>query len=139
MMILNLRFVVGVGAGCLTAVTIALVATFVARILWPEYAAAEPEKSYTLLMLFTRLIVGALSTAGAACVATTITTGNRTVAWWLGGLFLAISLPDHLYYVWNDYPAWYHLVYLVYLVPVAGLTGHVVHRHIANKSTPKSC
>jgi len=124
----TLRRIAGLAAGCVAAVAIALAATLAARTLWPEYAAAEPEKAYTLVMLVARLTVGALCTSGAACVTTLIARDNGKAAWWLGGIFLAISLPIHLYRVWADYPAWYHCVYLAYLVPIAGVTGRVVYR-----------
>lgn len=98
-----------------------------ARAFWPEYAAAEPHKHYTLTMLLARLAVAALCAAVAACGTTAVAGDNGRAAWWLGGLFVVVSLPNHLYpgYVWNDYPAWYHLVYLSYLVPVAGLSARL--------------
>ncbi|MGH7787032.1 MAG: hypothetical protein ACRERC_09220 [Candidatus Binatia bacterium] len=122
----TLRFIASLVVGCVTAVAIATAGFSVLRTLWPEYAAAEPEKAYTLVMLFSRLAVGALCTAGAACATTVIAGDNGRAAWWLGGLFVVISLPSHLYYVWADYPAWYHFVYLSSLAPIAGLTGRVV-------------
>ncbi len=115
-------------AGCATAVGIAIVAVLVVRRLWPAYAVAEPTKHYSFAMLVARLIVGALCTIGAAVVATRVVRDDGAIAWWLGGLFLAVSLPDHLLVVWPDYPAWYHIVYLAYLVPVAGMTGRLVSR-----------
>ena len=119
------RFVLGLAAGCVIAVAIAGAGLLAARALWLAYAVAEPHKHYTLAMLLARLAVGALSVAGAACGATAVVGDKGQAAWWLGGLFVVISLPNHLYpgYVWNDYPVWYHLVYLSYLVPVAGLAG----------------
>lgn len=114
----------------MAAIAFALVATLIARILWPGYAAAEPEKTYTVAMLWTRLAIGALCTAAAACVTTIIARDKGRAAWWLGGFFLAVSLPDHFYhigYVWADYPAWYHFIYLSYLAPIAGLTGRFVY------------
>lgn len=100
-----------------------------ARAFWPEYAAAKLHEHYTLTMLFARLAVGALSVAGAACGATGVA-GTRSGQH--GGLeassLLCPSLiPNHLYpdYVWSDYPVWYHLVYLSYLVPVAALTARL--------------
>ncbi|MES2058192.1 MAG: hypothetical protein V4564_19810 [Pseudomonadota bacterium] len=122
---ITLRLCVGLVAGCITAVALALAATFVARTLWPDYAAAEPEKAYSVAMLLSRLAAGAFCTAGAACVTTIIAGDNGKAASWLGGVFLAVSLPIHLCRVWADYPVWYHLLYLSYLVPVAGLTGRV--------------
>jgi hypothetical protein len=91
--------------------------------LWPAYAAADPDKTFSIAMLLSRLSVGALSTAGAACIATIVAADNGRAAWWLGWIFVVISLPVHLYFVWSDYPVWYHVVYLSYLVPIAVLTG----------------
>jgi hypothetical protein len=122
----TLRRIAGLVAGCVTAIAIGSAATVAARTLWPEYAAAEPEKAYTLVMLVSRLAVAALCTSAAACVTTIFAGDNGKAAWWLGGLFLAISLPIHLFRVWADYPAWYHFVYLSGLVPIAGLTGRAL-------------
>ena len=99
-------FLVSLVVGCLVAIAIAYAGVVVARALWPEYAAAEPQKDYTLTMLLSRLAVGALCTAGAGCVATIIAGDSGRAAWWLGALFLILSIPSHLYpgYVWNDYP-----------------------------------
>ena len=66
------------------------------------------------------------ATAGVA----TLVAGDRRVAWIAGGLILALSLPPHLYpgYVWEDYPAWYHLVYLLSILPIAVYSGRLVRR-----------
>lgn len=116
------RLIAGLVVGCVSAVAIAKVGFSVLRALWPAYALAEPVKAYTLAMLFSRLSIGAACTAGAARVTTAVAGDNARAAWWLGGLFVVISLPSHLYYVWQDYPAWYHFIYLSYLVPIAGFT-----------------
>jgi hypothetical protein len=122
---IELRLIAAFVAGCLTAVAIALAITGIARIIWPAYAAAEPRKTYSFAMLVSRLLVGAICTAVAACVASIIVRDNGKVACWLGMLFLIVSLPDHLYRVWPEYPVWYHVLYLSYLVPIAAITGRV--------------
>ena len=122
----RLRFIASLLAGCVTAIAIAYTATLVARSLWPEYAAAEPHKDYTLAMLFSRLAVGVLCTASAACVTTIVARDNGRAAWWFGGIAVALSLPSHLYFGWNDYPAWYHFLFLSYLVPTAGLASRML-------------
>lgn len=95
---------------------------------WEDYAAAVPSKDYTLLMLVSRLSVGAIATAAAGLV-TMIGARDRGLAAWLcGGLLLAISLRPHLVTAWNDYPVWYHFVYLGYLVPICGLAGSLLRR-----------
>lgn len=124
---ITLRISVALLTGCIAAVALALAAAFLGRTLWPEYAVAEPKKAYSLAMLAWRLSVGALCVAGAAYVATIIARDNGKAAWWLGGLFLAVSLPQHLFRVWADYPAWYHVAYLSYLVPIAGMTGRIAY------------
>ncbi len=120
------RVTLGVVAGGLTAVAIGLGAATIARQLWPAYAAAEPRRAYTLVMLISRLTAGACITSVAAIVAMRVANDTERAAWWLGALFLSISLPHHVLNVWAEYPVWYHLVYLGYLVPVAGLTGRLV-------------
>lgn len=123
-----LRRVVGLIAGFGTALAIFVVATLVAGVVWPAYAAAAPTKAFTPAMLGARLITGAVGTALAAGVTATIARDNGLAAWWLGLALLACSLPIHLIRVWADYPLWYHIAYLSYLVPIAGLTGRVLAR-----------
>lgn len=118
----TLRTLAGLVAGCVSAVAIAAVAFSVLRAAWPEYTAAEPVKAYTLAMQLARLSIAALCTAGSACVATLVAGDDGRAAWWLGLLFVVVSLPSHLHYVWDDYPAWYHFVYLGSLIPVAGFS-----------------
>jgi hypothetical protein len=127
------RLVLSVVAGGLTAVAMAIAATMLTRSLWPAYVAAEPTKAYSLAMLIARLAVGACCAAGAAAVTTMVARDRRQVAWWLGACFLLVSLPDHLVYVWADYPAWYHIVYLAYLVPVAGLVGRCMSSYVEGR------
>ena len=115
----TLRLIAGVVVACVSATAIAAVSFWLLRRLWPGYAAAEPEKAYTLGMLFARLSLGVLITGGAACVAAMV--AGARAAWWFGAVLLAVSLPTHLYTVWADYPVWYHFVYLAYLMPVAVL------------------
>ena len=119
------RIAIGVIAGGLAAVVIALAAAVIARRLWPAYAAAEPTRAYTLAMLCARLTAGAIITACSAGVATRAANNDERAAWWLGVLALSISLPHHVFDVWAQYPVWYHLVYLGYLVPLAGAAGRL--------------
>jgi hypothetical protein len=121
----RLRLVGALVAGCVTALAVAALAFTLLRAAWPAYAAAEPSKAYTLGMLFARLGIAAILTAAAGWVAALVARDAGRAAWILGGLFLLISLPPHLYTVWDDYPAWYHFVYLLSLVPIAGLGGRL--------------
>ncbi len=124
-----LRFVAGLALGWATSWTILTGGFSLLRVLWPDYALAEPEKAFTLTMLFARLVIFTAMIAATAGVATLVA-GDRRVAWIAGGLILALSLPPHLYpgYVWEDYPAWYHFVYLLSILPIAVYSGRLVRR-----------
>ncbi|MBM4267514.1 MAG: hypothetical protein FJ144_13020 [Deltaproteobacteria bacterium] len=126
-----LRLVFGIVAGCLGAAVVAGVGFFALRTFWSGYAEAEPEKAYSLGMLLARLTVGALCAAGVAITATIVARDGGRAAWWFGALFLLLSLRPHLYTVWDDYPVWYHFVYLGYLVPIAGFTGRFAARRLS--------
>ena len=95
--------------------------------LWPAYSAAHSERAYTLSMLLVRLVIFALTTAATAVVATVISR-EAWMPWLAGAILLAASIPDHLFpgYVWDDFPVWYHLAYLAYVLPVAWFAGRVV-------------
>jgi hypothetical protein len=134
----RLRMIAGLLVGCATAVAIARVGFQVLRVLWPDYAAAEPDKAYTLGMLFARLCIAALLTSGAACAATFVARDHGRTAWWLGALFVLLSLPSHLHYVWDDYPVWYHAVYLLSLVPIAGYSGMFLAAALPTRPTPQA-
>jgi hypothetical protein len=121
----TIRVIAGLVVGVLCAAGIARGAFAILQSLWPEYAAAAPDKAYTLPMLWARLGVAALLTLLSAAAATVVA-ADRRVAWVLGSLFVVVSLPSHLYHVWADYPAWYHGVYLASLVPIAWIGGRLV-------------
>jgi hypothetical protein len=96
---------------------------------WPDYALAAPDKAYTLTMLFVRLFIFSTMIAATSAVATFVARDGR-FAWIAGGLILAVSIPPHLYpaYVWDDYPAWYHIVYLISILPIGVVAGRSVQR-----------
>jgi hypothetical protein len=124
-----LRFAAGLAIGWATSWAVLGGGFALLRVAWADYALADPEKAYTLAMLFVRLVIFAAMIAATAGVATLVA-GDRRVAWIAGGLILAISIPPHLYpgSVWDDYPAWYHIVYLLSILPIAGLAGRLVGR-----------
>ncbi|MFY7922397.1 MAG: hypothetical protein ACOVSI_08280 [Gemmatimonas sp.] len=131
------RRIVGIVVGGSVGVALAIAVTFLVRRLWPAYVLAEPTKAYTLPMLLARLTVGACCMASAAWVATRVARDTGTAAWWLGGLVLAISTWEHLARVWADYPWWYHLGYLLYLVPVAVVSGRAAARRMSGHTAPR--
>jgi len=115
----------------------ALAASVAFRIMqfsWADYAAAVPTKDYSLLMLILRLGIAAGATALAGLVATLVARDRGLAASLCGGVLLAVSLRPHLVTVWDDYPVWYHVTYLSYLVPIAWLAGRAAST--ATRSLP---
>jgi hypothetical protein len=92
----------------------------VLKSVWPAYAAAAPEKAYSLPMLFVRLVLFGSAIASAAAAATIVSRLVR-MGWIVGFIAFAASIPDHFYpgHVWEDYPAWYHYTYLLSILPWA--------------------
>ena len=124
-----LRLVAGLALGWATSWVILTGGFALLRASWPAYALADPEKAYTLPMLFIRLLIFSSMIAATSGVATLVA-GDKRIAWIAGGLILAVSIPSHLYpgYVWEDYPAWYHIAYLVSILPIAVFAGQLVRR-----------
>ncbi len=116
-------------AGALVWEAIVILSTLAGRLVWPEYSAVEELRVFTLDMLFSRLMVGAIATvAFGAVVAWVVRDDKRTFGVVLA-LWLAYSVVDH-YFVWDQFPAWYHLLYLAYIVPLAALGRKLVGRYI---------
>jgi hypothetical protein len=87
------------------------------RAAWPAYAVAEPLLIFTLPMKIYRLTLGAVSTVVAAVAARRMSVA-RWLPWALGCALILLFLPEH-YKIWSRLPAWYHLTFLGYLIPLA--------------------
>jgi hypothetical protein len=82
-----------------------------------DYALAEPTADFTPTMLLARLLVGIVCSivAGGTCGAVA---GSESIAPAIvGGLLLILLVPIQ-YSVWDDFPNWYHIVFLGTVVPV---------------------
>jgi hypothetical protein len=81
------------------------------------YAEAEPKFAFTLGMMLARLGIAALSSLAAGAVAALIARSAQWAPWITGAVFLALFVPEHVK-LWNVLPAWYHLTFLLTLVPL---------------------
>ena len=89
--------------------------------LWlPGYVAAEPVLQFTLAMKLARLTMAAVTSVAAGAVVRWVDPASRWVPWIVGFVLLAAFLPSH-YYLWNRFPIWYHLSFLVPLAPLVAL------------------
>ena len=115
-----LRAIGGIAGGLFAWVLVATVGNRVLRAAWPGYAAVEVAMNFTLAMLLLRLLLGALSSLCAGFFAAWIAKGNRVAVTVLAGLLLLAFIPVH-YTLWERFPVWYHLTFLLSLVAVTVL------------------
>jgi hypothetical protein len=126
-----LRAVAGVATGLFTWVVVATVGNLLLRAVWPGYAGVEVAMAFTPAMLILRLLLGAFSSLCAGFVAAWIAKRSRGAAKILAGLLLVVFIPVH-YELWERFPAWYHLVFLVSLV-AATILGAACYSYAARR------
>jgi hypothetical protein len=90
------------------------------RLFVEGYAAAEPLFSFTLGMLVLRLAIAALTSLIAGAVAAWIAPSSARVPLLVGATLLVAFIPVHLR-LFSLFPLWYHLVFLVTLIPLVVL------------------
>ena len=106
------------------AVWIALVtvAGLIMRSSWPAYASVADAMTFTLPMLFARLSIGAVATLAAGWVAAAVAPRSMVARLLPGLILLVVFIPQHIT-LWNVFPVWYHLTFLLSLVPLTYLGG----------------
>jgi len=111
------KTVAAVIAGLATWILVATILNFPMRAWWPHYHEAETAFSFTLGMKLARVAVGTAASLCSGYVAAWITNGDRRAAMYLGILLLALFIPNH-YLLWDKFPIWYHLTFLISLLPL---------------------
>jgi hypothetical protein len=113
----TMKTVAAVIAGLVTWILVATIINFPLRAWWPHYHEAETAFNFALGMKLVRLALGALASVCSGFVAAWIANGYRTAAIALGILSLVLFIPNH-YLLWEKFPVWYHLTFLVSLFPL---------------------
>ena len=128
-------------SGIVLWVTVATLLNFGLRAGIAGYALAEPTMNFTLGMRVARLILGALASLSAGAATGLIAPTRRSLPWVLGAIILAAFIPVHIR-IWAKFPVWYHLVFLLTLVPLvvvgAALTGAARCRALVTRPTHHS-
>lgn len=93
----------------------------------PGYTLAEPTMTFTLGMKIARLLLAALASLAGGAVTGLIAPSKPAVPWVLGALILALFIPVHIQ-LWARFPVWYHLTFLLTLVPLVALGGSLARR-----------
>ena len=105
-------------------VVIGMVAWFVAatagnlliRGLLGGYAQAEPAMSFTLAMLWARLLLGAVSSVAAGLVCAASLRSAPGAVGFFAAVLVLFFIPIH-YSLWTRFPLWYHAVFMLSLAP----------------------
>jgi energy-converting hydrogenase Eha subunit A len=112
-------------AALATWIFVATVLNLPLRTSWPHYHEAETAFSFTLAMKLARLALGVASSLAAGFVAAWIGKDRMRSATLTGVVLLGLFIPNH-YLLWSKFPVWYHLIFLVSLVPFT-LLGAALH------------
>ena len=110
---------------------VATIGNWILRAALPDYSAVEVAMNFTLTMMICRLILGLVSSlcAGFACATIARNSIAPKVA---AALMVVLFLPVH-YMLWAKFPVWYHLFFLISLVPTV-LIGAVLQNKIVAAS-----
>ena len=119
-----MRGILGVVAGLAVWVTVVITAGTIMRLSWPEYASVADAMTFTLPMLVARLAISTLATLGTGLVTAVIAPRSMLAKLTPGVLLLAAFVPQHVM-LWDQFPVWYHLTFLVTLVPLTYLGGTI--------------
>jgi hypothetical protein len=118
------KAVVAVAAGLAAFIAVIAVAGLIMRSTWPTYVRVADAMTFTLPMLFARLSIAAVAMLAAGWATAAIAPRSLLVRLLPGLLLLVAFIPQHIA-LWNTFPVWYHLTFLVSLVPLTYLGGRI--------------
>lgn len=122
-----MKTVLGTIAGLIGWFVLVTVIGGAMRASWPAYAAVADAMTFTLPMMIARLTIGAASLLIAAAIAARIAPGAAT-GWAIGIVLLVMFVPIHVG-IWDRFPIWYHLTFLLTLVPLSLAGSRLASRH----------
>ena len=113
------RTISSIIAGLVAWTVVATILNFGLRAALPGYHAAEATLQFTLAMKIGRLSLAALSCLVAGATVGAVAPASKWAPWIAGTTMLALFLPAH-YQLWDKFPVWYHLTFLLSIVPLFG-------------------
>jgi hypothetical protein len=129
--------ILGVVSGLLAFIAVVTVAGSIMRGAWPDYARVADAMTFTLPMMIARLTIGALATIAAGLVTAAIAKRSTLVSLAPGLLLLVAFIPQHIM-LWEKFPVWYHLTFLLSLVPLTYLGGRAISRGATSAAPSQS-
>jgi len=116
------KAIIAIVAGLVAWIAVVALAGVIMRSSWPAYARVADAMTFTLPMMLARLSIGALATLAAGWVTAAVAPRPMLVRLMPGLILLAAFIPQHIA-LWNNFPVWYHLTFLLSLVPLTYLGG----------------
>jgi hypothetical protein len=111
------RSILAVVVGLVTWFIVGTLLNLIVRHTIDGYAVAEHTLEFTLSMKLARLVLAALASLAAGVACRRVAPGDPRPAWVTGVLLLALFLPVHVG-LWHRFPLWYHLTFLLTLIPL---------------------
>jgi hypothetical protein len=121
------RFVLACLGGLAVWVIVVTAINYVLRLTLPGYHAAERTLDFTLEMKWARLLMAIATSLVAGAVTRKISPTGPLAPWIVGGVVLAMFLPVHIS-IWSRFPIWYHLAFLLTIVPSVLVGALIVKR-----------
>lgn len=134
------RRIVGVVAGLALWMAVATLAGVMLRGTWPAYAKVADQMAFTLPMMIARLSIGALATLVAGALTTVLARRSALSAVATGLILLVLFVPEHIR-LWTKFPVWYHLTFLLSLLPITYLGGKMAGRRhpvVGSRDEPRA-
>ena len=93
-----------------------------------DFGAAQASMPFTLAMMLARLLLGAAASVAAGATCTWIARTRAAASWILGIVLVVFFVPVHIG-LWQRFPIWYHLTFLISLLPCTLLGAAVAARN----------
>ena len=114
--------ILGVVAGLVVWLIVVTVAGALMRLAWSAYERVADAMTFTLPMMLARLSIGALATLVMGLVTAIIAPQSLVTRLMPGVLLLIAFIPQHIM-LWDKFPVWYHLTFLLSLIPLTYVGG----------------
>ena len=114
------RAFAGIIAGLFGWFVIVTILNFGLRVAIPGYHGAEASLHFTMAMKIGRLAEAAVTSLAAGALTARAAPSTKWAPWVVGLTILAVFLPVHIQ-LWDKFPPWYHLTFLVPIVPLVVL------------------
>ena len=118
-----LRLIGGTIAGIAAWVVIVTALNLCLRHGWHDYAAVEKAMMFSTAMMAARISISAVSSFASGFVAGLVDKG-RWAPLASGTILLLLFIPVH-YSIWDRFPIWYHLTFLISLPILSAVGGQL--------------